>query len=74
MSEHSLYLRAAAAVRAPEPARSVEAGPSAELQLDYFSDLLAPFGRKPDEELLRAGNHVHHSDLVALLWRPRRIV
>jgi hypothetical protein len=58
VTDQSLYLRAAAAVRAPEPsvASSGEqpAEQPAELHLDYFSDLLAPFGRKPDEELLRS--------------------
>jgi hypothetical protein len=67
VTDQSLYLRAAAAVRAPEPSVASSGEQPAELHLDYFSDLLAPFGRKPDEELLRSGNHVYHSDLVDLL-------
>ncbi|WMX46382.1 hypothetical protein RGF97_18180 [Streptomyces roseicoloratus] len=35
--------------------------------LDYFRDLLTPFGEKPDEELFRGGAHVHHRDLADLL-------
>lgn len=101
MTGQSLHIRAAAAVRAPRPARSIdvpdafdravsmdsigsiniagyvdarsigaasiERRASADLHLDYFSDLLAPFGLKPDEELLRGGPRVEHSDLVDLL-------
>ncbi|MFE7581857.1 hypothetical protein ACFU5Y_09855 [Streptomyces gardneri] len=58
-----LAVRAAAAVRSPE-GRAPEDRPAA---LDYFRDLLTPFGEKPDEELLNAGAHVQHRDLVDLL-------
>lgn len=58
-----LALRAAAAVRSPE-GRAPEDRPAA---LDYFRDLLTPFGEKPDEELLSRGAHVHHRDLADLL-------
>ncbi|ALO09312.1 hypothetical protein AQF52_3718 [Streptomyces venezuelae] len=58
-----LAVRAAAAVRSPE-GRAPEDRPAA---LDYFRDLLTPFGEKPDEELLNRGAHVQHRDLVDLL-------
>ncbi|MEV4880804.1 hypothetical protein [Streptomyces cyaneofuscatus] len=58
-----LALRAAASVRSPQ-GRAPEGVPAA---LDYFRDLLTPFGEKPDEELLSRGPHVHHRDLVDLL-------
>lgn len=58
-----LVLRAAASVRSPQ-GRAPEGVPAA---LDYFRDLLTPFGEKPDEELLSRGPHVHHRDLVDLL-------
>ncbi|MFF6907084.1 hypothetical protein ACFY9Q_14180 [Streptomyces sp. NPDC012389] len=58
-----LTLRAAASVRSPQ-GRTPEGVPAA---LDYFRDLLTPFGEKPDEELLSRGPHVHHRDLVDLL-------
>ncbi|MFI9119548.1 hypothetical protein ACIGW0_09170 [Streptomyces bikiniensis] len=58
-----LAVRAAAAVRSPgrrEPDDRRAA-------LDYFRDLLAPFGEKPDEELFDGGPHVRHRDLADLL-------
>ncbi|CAM5323751.1 hypothetical protein SMICM304S_03249 [Streptomyces microflavus] len=58
-----LAVRAAASVRSPR-GRAPEGVPAA---LDYFRDLLTPFGEKPDEELLSRGPHVHHRDLVDLL-------
>ncbi|MFF8834350.1 hypothetical protein [Streptomyces sp. NPDC015130] len=58
-----LVVRAAAAVRSPE-GRAPEDRPAA---LDYFRDLLTPFGEKPDEELLNSGAHVQHRDLADLL-------
>ncbi|MEV6978078.1 hypothetical protein [Kitasatospora sp. NPDC093806] len=58
-----LAVRAAAAVRSPQ-GRGPGDTPAA---LDYFRDLLTPFGEKPDEELLGGGAHVHHRDLVDLL-------
>ncbi|MGW5068889.1 hypothetical protein ACWEQJ_22695 [Streptomyces cyaneofuscatus] len=58
-----LALRAAASVRSPQ-GRAPEGIPAA---LDYFRDLLTPFGEKPDEELLSRGPHVHHRHLVDLL-------
>ncbi|MFJ9637356.1 hypothetical protein [Streptomyces sp. NPDC101178] len=59
----ALTVRAAASVRSPQ-GRTPEGVPAA---LDYFRDLLTPFGEKPDEELLSRGPHVHHRDLVDLL-------
>ncbi|MFJ4972922.1 hypothetical protein [Streptomyces sp. NPDC088755] len=59
----TLVVRAAASVRAPR-GRAAEGVPAA---LDYFRDLLTPFGEKPDGELLSRGPHVHHRDLVDLL-------
>ncbi|MEU0159495.1 hypothetical protein ABZ154_11805 [Streptomyces sp. NPDC006261] len=59
----ALVVRAAASVRSPQ-GRTPEGVPAA---LDYFRDLLTPFGEKPDEELLSRGPHVHHRDLVDLL-------
>lgn len=58
-----LAVRAAAAVRSPQ-GRTPEVTPAT---LDYFRDLLTPFGEKPDEELFGRGAHVHHRDLVDLL-------
>ncbi|WP_415957531.1 hypothetical protein [Streptomyces sp. 021-4] len=58
-----LVVRAAVSVRSPQ-GRAPEGVPAA---LDYFHDLLTPFGEKPDEELLSRGLHVHHRDLVDLL-------
>ena len=58
-----LAVRAAAAVRSPQ-GRPPGDTPAA---LRYFRDLLAPFGEKPDEELLGRGSHVHHRDLADLL-------
>ncbi|MFD3661979.1 hypothetical protein ACFWVF_15480 [Streptomyces sp. NPDC058659] len=58
-----LAVRAAAAVRSPR-GRAPEDRPAA---LDYYRDLLTPFGEKPDEELLGRGAHVHHRDLADLL-------
>ncbi|WP_042433066.1 hypothetical protein [Streptacidiphilus anmyonensis] len=58
-----LTVRAAAAVRSPR-GRGPGDSPAA---LDYYRDLLAPFGEKPDEELLGRGAHVHHRDLADLL-------
>ncbi|MER5864070.1 hypothetical protein [Kitasatospora sp. NPDC002040] len=58
-----LAVRAAAAVRSPQGR-----GPGdTRAALDYFRDLLTPFGEKPDEELLSRGPHVHHRDLADLL-------
>ncbi|MDH6131218.1 hypothetical protein P3T37_000587 [Kitasatospora sp. MAA4] len=59
----ALAVRAAAAVRSPQ-GRAPGQAPAA---LDYYRDLLAPFGAKPDEELLSRGSHVHHRDLADLL-------
>ena len=59
-----LAVRAAAAVRSPQ-GRAPGARPAA--ALDYYRDLLTPFGEKPDEELLSRGAHVYHRDLVDLL-------
>ncbi len=58
-----LAVRAAAAVRSPQ-GRAPGDTPAA---LDYYRDLLAPFGEKPDEVLLRSGSHVYHRDLADLL-------
>jgi hypothetical protein len=58
-----LAVRAAAAVRSPQ-GRATGDTPAA---LDYYRDLLTPFGEKPDEELLSRGSHVHHRDLADLL-------
>lgn len=58
-----LAIRAAHAVRSPQ-GRAPGDTPAA---LDYYCDLLAPFGEKPDEELLSRGSHVHHRDLADLL-------
>ncbi|MFE5715248.1 hypothetical protein ACFQ7J_31050 [Streptomyces sp. NPDC056501] len=58
-----LAVRAAAAVRSPQ-GRAPGDRPAA---LDYYRDLLTPFGEKPDEELLNRGAHVHHRDLADLL-------
>jgi hypothetical protein len=58
-----LAVRAAAAVRSPQ-GRAPGDAPAA---LDYYRDLLTPFGEKPDEELLSRGSHVHHRDLADLL-------
>ncbi|MFI6419680.1 hypothetical protein ACIBG6_20085 [Streptomyces sp. NPDC050842] len=58
-----LAVRAAAAVRSPR-GRAPADRPAA---LDYYRDLLTPFGEKPDEELLGRGAHVHHRDLADLL-------
>lgn len=59
----ALTVRAAASVRSPQ-GRTPEGVPAA---LDYFRDLLTPFGEKPDEDLLSRGPHVYHRDLVDLL-------
>jgi len=58
-----LAVRAAAAVRSPQ-GRGAGDTPAA---LGYFRDLLAPFGEKPDEELLSRGPQVRHRDLADLL-------
>ncbi|MFF6775350.1 hypothetical protein ACFY8W_17515 [Streptomyces sp. NPDC012637] len=58
-----LAVRAAAAVRSPQ-GRGPGDDPAV---LDYYRDLLTPFGEKPDEELLGRGAHVHHRDLADLL-------
>ncbi|MFI9747865.1 hypothetical protein [Streptomyces sp. NPDC052494] len=58
-----LAVRAAAAVRSPQ-GRAPGDRPAA---LDYYRDLLTPFGEKPDEELLNRGAHVYHRDLADLL-------
>ncbi|MGW5852552.1 hypothetical protein ACWFQ8_32290 [Streptomyces sp. NPDC055254] len=58
-----LAVRAAAAVRSPQ-GRGPGDSPAS---LDYYRDLLTPFGEKPDEELLSRGAHVHHRDLADLL-------
>ncbi|MEU2428949.1 MULTISPECIES: hypothetical protein [unclassified Streptomyces] len=58
-----LAVRAAAGVRSPR-GRAPGDAPAA---LDYYRDLLTPFGEKPDEELLGRGAHVHHRDLADLL-------
>ncbi|MFC8173115.1 hypothetical protein [Streptomyces sp. NPDC057325] len=58
-----LAVRAAAAVRSPE-GREPDDRRAA---LDYFRDLLAPFGEKPDEALFDGGRHVRHRDLADLL-------
>ncbi|WP_405854828.1 hypothetical protein OG361_18180 [Streptomyces sp. NBC_00090] len=59
-----LAVRAAAAVRSPQGRGPGDTTPAA---LDYYRDLLTPFGEKPDEELLSRGAHVHHRDLADLL-------
>ncbi|MFD5324741.1 hypothetical protein [Streptomyces sp. NPDC127092] len=58
-----LAVRAATAVRSPQ-GRGPADDPAV---LDYYRDLLTPFGEKPDEELLGRGAHVHHRDLADLL-------
>ncbi|MFD7904828.1 hypothetical protein ACFVSN_16155 [Kitasatospora sp. NPDC057904] len=60
----ALALRAATAVRAPAGPGPGEDDPAL---LAYFTDLLAPFGQKPDQDLYRGGAHLHHRDLVDLL-------
>ncbi|MEV7023524.1 hypothetical protein [Kitasatospora sp. NPDC093558] len=61
---NALALRAATAVRAPAGPGAGQDDPAL---LDYFTDLLAPFGQKPDADLYRRGAHLHHRDLVDLL-------
>ncbi|WP_030177304.1 hypothetical protein [Streptomyces sp. NRRL S-813] len=58
-----LAVRAAAAVRSPRG----RAPGDTSAALDYYRDLLTPFGEKPDEELFGRGSHVHHRDLADLL-------
>ncbi|MGC5345033.1 hypothetical protein PZB75_14225 [Streptomyces sp. AM 4-1-1] len=58
-----LTVGAAAAVRAPRG----EAPADDTAALEYFRDLLGPFGIKPDEELLGRGPHVSHRQLADLL-------
>ncbi|MFB7029368.1 MULTISPECIES: hypothetical protein [unclassified Streptomyces] len=58
-----LAVRAAAAVRSPERREPDDRRAA----LDYFRDLLVPFGEKPDEELFDGGRHVRHRDLADLL-------
>lgn len=60
----ALALRAATAVRAPAGPGPGEDDPAL---LAYFTDLLGPFGQKPDQDLYRGGAHLHHRDLVDLL-------
>lgn len=60
-----LVLKAAAAVRAPQAQWREPADDPIVLQ--YFQDLLGPFGATPDKELLQRGAHVHHQQLADLL-------
>ncbi|MEU8515136.1 hypothetical protein AB0C76_26675 [Kitasatospora sp. NPDC048722] len=66
----ALALRAATAVRAPAGPGPGEDDPAL---LAYFTDLLAPFGQKPDQDLYRGGAHLHHRDLVDLLLTDRTV-
>lgn len=56
-------LESATAVIAPEP-RPYQDDPKS---LRFFGDLFEPFGQRPDEELLRAGTHISHRDLLDTL-------